>query len=74
MKIKIPTPTFLEIQSDLADWLMSSKLGDDVYSTMVEMNNNSESYTDEGQDIFNNYYDYVEAFLNNYFEREEDNG
>ena len=64
----------MEIQSDLADWLMSSKLGDDVYSTMVEMNNNSESYTDEGQDIFNNYYDYVEAFLNNYFEREEDNG
>jgi len=74
MKIKIPTPTFLEIQSELADWLMSSKLGDDVYSTMVEMNNNSEIYTDEGQDIFNNYYDYVEAFLNNYFEREEDNG
>ena len=74
MTIKIPTSTFLEIQSDLADWLMSSKLGDDVYSTMVEMNNNSESYTDEGQDIFNNYYDYVEAFLNNYFEREEDNG
>jgi hypothetical protein len=53
MKIKIPTPTFLEIQSDLADWLMSTELGDDVYSTMVEMNNNSESYTDEGQEIFN---------------------
>jgi hypothetical protein len=74
MKIKIPTPTFLEIQSELADWLMSSKLGDDVYSTMVEMNNNSEIYTDEGQDIFNNYYDYVEAFLLNFFEKEEDNG
>ena len=72
--IKIPTPTFLEIQSELADWLMSSKLGDDIYSTMVEMNNNSESYTDEGQDIFNNYYDYVETFLLNYFEKEEDNG
>jgi hypothetical protein len=74
MKIKIPTPTFLEIQSELADWLMSSELGDDVYSTMVEMVNNEERYTDEGQDIFNNHYDDVEAFLNNYFEREEDNG
>ena len=74
MKIKIPTPTFLEIQSELADWLMSSELGDDVYGTMVEMVNNDERYTDEGQDIFNNYYDDVEAFLSNYFEKEEDNG
>jgi hypothetical protein len=74
MKIKIPTPTFLEIQSQLADWLMSSELGDDVYGTMVEMINNDERYTDEGQDIFNNYYDDVEAFLLNYFEKEEDNG
>jgi hypothetical protein len=74
MKIKIPTPTFLEIQSELADWLMSSELGDDVYGTMVEMINNDERYTDEGQDIFNNYYDDVEAFLSNYFEKEEDNG
>jgi len=74
MKIKIPTPTFLEIQSELADWLMSSELGDDVYGTMVEMINNDERYTDEGQDIFNNYYDDVEEFLSNYFEKEEDNG
>ena len=74
MKIKIPTPTFLEIQSELADWLMSSELGDDVYGTMVEMINNDERYTDEGQDIFNNYYDDVEEFLLNYFEKEEDNG
>jgi len=74
MTIKIPTSTFLEIQSELADWLMSSELGDDVYGTMVEMINNDERYTDEGQDIFNNYYDDVEAFLSNYFEKEEDNG
>jgi|TARA_S200002703_G_scaffold57216_1_gene49976 hypothetical protein len=71
MKIKIPTPTFLEIQSQLADWLMSSELGDDVYGTMVEMINNDERYTDEGQDIFNNYYDDVEAFLLNYFQKED---
>lgn len=74
MTIKIPTSTFLEIQSDLADWLMSSELGQDAYSTMVEIHNNTESYTDEGQEIFNEKYDDVEAFLNNYFEREEDNG
>ena len=69
--IKIPTPTFLEIQSQLADWLMSSELGDDVYSTMLEMINNDERYTDEGQDIFNNKYDDVEASLLNYFEKED---
>ena len=74
MKIKIPTPTFLEIQSELADWLMNTDVGDDVYSTMVEMVNNEERYTDEGQDYFNDYYDYAETFLLQYFEKEEDNG
>ena len=73
MKIKISTPTFLEIQSQLADWLMSSELGDDGYSEMVEMKNNDRVlvYTDEGQDIFNNYYDDVESFLSKYFEKED---
>jgi hypothetical protein len=72
-KVKISTPTFLEIQSQLADWLMSSELGDDGYSEMVEMKNNDRVlvYTDEGQDIFNNYYDDVEEFLLNYFEKED---
>lgn len=74
MTIKIPTPTFLEIQSELADWLMNTDVGDDVYSTMVEMVNNEERYTDEGQDYFNDYYDYAETFLLQYFEKEEDNG
>ena len=73
MKVKIPTPTFLEIQSHLADWLMNTDVGDDVYSTMVEMVNNEERYTDEGQDYFNDYYDYAETFLLQYFEKEEDN-
>ena len=71
MAIKISTPTFLEIQSQLADWLMSSELGDDVYSTMVKITNNDQCYTDEGQDIFNNYYDDVESFLLKYFEKED---
>jgi|TARA_R100000005_G_C4980283_1_gene190231 hypothetical protein len=73
MAIKISTPTFLEIQSQLADWLMSSELGDDGYSEMVEMKNNDRVlvYTDEGQDIFNNYYDDVESFLLKYFEKED---
>ena len=30
MTIKIPTPTFLEIQSEIADWLMSTELGQDL--------------------------------------------
>ena len=71
MTIKISTSTFLEIQSELADWLMSSELGHDVYVTMLKTVNNDESYTDEGQEIFNEKYDDVEAFLNNYFEKED---
>ena len=71
MTIKISTSTFLEIQSELADWLMSSELGHDVYVTMLKTFNNDESYTDEGQEIFNEKYDDVEAFLNNYFEKED---
>ena len=71
MTIKISTPTFLEIQSELADWLMSSELGHDVYVTMLETVNNDVRYTDEGQEIFNERYDDVEAFLNNYFEMED---
>ena len=71
MTIKIPTSTFLEIQSELADWLMVSELGDDVYSNMIETVNKDESYTDEGQEIFNEKYDDVEAFLLNYFEKED---
>ena len=71
MTIKIPTSTFLEIQSDLADWLMSTELGHDKYITMLKIINNDESYTDEGQEIFNEKYDDVEAFLNNYFEMED---
>ena len=71
MTIKIPTPTFLEIQSDLADWLMSTELGQDVYLTMLIRTEDEERYTDEGQEIFNEKYDDVEAFLNNYFEKED---
>jgi len=73
MPIKIPTPTFLEIQSELADWLMNCELGDDaMQSTMIETVDNEQHYTEEGQEIFNDYYDDVEAFLLNYFEKEND--
>jgi hypothetical protein len=73
MPIKIPTPTFLEIQSELADWLMNCELGDDaMQSTMIETVDNELHYTEEGQEIFNDYYDDVEAFLLNYFEKEND--
>jgi len=71
MTIKIPTPTFLEIQSEIADWLMSTELGQDVYLTMLIRTEDEERYTDEGQEIFNEKYDDVEAFLNNYFEKED---
>ncbi len=73
MTIKIPTPTFLELQSEIADWLMNCELGDDaMQSTMIETVDNEQHYTEEGQEIFNDYYDDVEVFLLNYFEKEND--
>jgi len=73
MTIKIPTPTFLELQSQIADWLMNCELGDDaMQSTMIETVDNEQHYTEVGQEIFNDYYDDVEVFLLNFFEKEND--
>ena len=68
MTVKITTPTFLEIQSQIAEWLMISELGDEKYKTMLVKTEDEERYTDEGQDIFNDKYDDVEQFLLGYFE------
>ena len=72
MTIKIPTPIFLELQSQIADWLMNCELGDDGHSSMIETVDDEQHYTEEGQEIFNDYYDDVEVFLLNYFEKEND--
>ena len=71
MTVKIATPTFLEIQSQIAEWLMISELGDEKYKTMLVKTEDEERYTDEGQDIFNDKYDDVEQFLLGYFEKED---
>jgi len=71
MTVKIKTPTFLEIQSQIAEWLMISELGDEKYKTMLVKTEDEERYTDEGQDIFNDKYDDVEQFLLGYFEKED---
>tara|TARA_X000001382_G_scaffold1056_1_gene1295 strand:- start:188 stop:403 length:216 start_codon:yes stop_codon:yes gene_type:complete len=71
MTVKITTPTFLEIQSQIAEWLMISELGDEKYKTMLVKTEDEERYTDEGQDIFNDKYDDVEQFLLGYFEKED---
>jgi hypothetical protein len=71
MTVKITTPTFLEIQSQIAEWLMISELGDEKYKNMLVKTEDEERYTDEGQDIFNDKYDDVEQFLLGYFEKED---
>ena len=71
MTVNLSTPIFLELTSEIADWLMISELGDEKYKTMLIKTEDEERYTDEGQDIFNEKYDDVEAFLNNYFEKED---
>ena len=71
MTVKITTPTFLEIQSQIEEWLMISELGDEKYKTMLVKTEDEERYTDEGQDIFNDKYDDVEQFLLGYFEKED---
>jgi len=71
MTIKIPTDTFIALTCEIADWLMTTDLGDKKYQTMLIQTDEEISYTDEGQDIFNEQYDDVEAFLLNYFQKEE---
>jgi hypothetical protein len=62
-KYYIDASSFLEVTSELADYIMQEKLGDayDNYIYEDEVYN----YTKAGQDMFNNYVEIIEGYLHN---------
>ena len=71
MKINLPTSTFLELASETADWLMLVDLGQKKYNNLLIKSDGVEMFNDKGQNIYNDWPDDAEAFLLNYFERDE---
>ena len=64
-KYYIDTPSFLEVTSKLADFMMQEKLGEKYYENCIYVDEDDVyNYTDEGQEIFNNYIDHVTRILN----------
>jgi len=64
-KYYIDTPSFLEVTSKLADFMMQDKLDMKYYENCIYQDEDDVyNYTDEGQEIFNNYIDHVTRILN----------
>ena len=61
---KINASSFLEVTSELADFIMQEKYGDEYENYIFRDADESYNYTEEGQDIFNNYLGEVETYLN----------
>ena len=61
---KINASTFLEVTSELADFIMQEKYGDEYENYIFQDDVGVINYTQEGQDIFNNYVGEVETYLN----------
>ena len=64
-KYYIDTPSFLEVTSKLADFMMQDKLDMKYYENCIYQDEDDVyAYTDEGQEIFNNYIDQMTRILN----------
>ena len=61
---KINASNFLEVTSELADFIMQEKYGDEYENYIFRDEDGSYNYTEEGQEIFNNYLGEVETYLN----------
>ena len=70
-KPKISTSLFTALTCDFADWLMLSNLGDKQYKSLLVTTDGSQSFNDEGQDIYNDWNDDVEQALHTYFDKED---
>ena len=72
---KINASSFLEVTSELADFIMQEKYGDEYENYIFQDDVGVINYTQEGQDIFNNYVGEVETYLNSagiYHEGDDD--
>ena len=62
-KYYIDASSFLEVTSELADYIMQEKLGDKYDKYVYQDDVGVYNYTEAGQDIFNNYVEEVEGYL-----------
>ena len=64
-KYYIDASNFLEVTSELADFMMQEKLSDKYDNYIYEDESGVINYTKAGQDIFNNYVEIIEVYLRN---------
>ena len=62
-KYYIDASSFLEVTSELADYIMQEKLSDKYDNYIYEDESEVINYTKEGQDMFNNYVEVIEGYL-----------
>ena len=63
-KYYIDASSFVEVTSELADFMMQEKLGEKYYENCIYQDEDDVyNYTDEGQEIFNNYVDIMTRIL-----------
>ena len=71
MPTQIPTDTFVALTDEIADLLMCVDLGDKKYESLLVMSNGSQSFNDEGLDIYIKWNNQVEEMLSTYFKMED---
>tara|TARA_Y100000401_G_scaffold37874_1_gene28465 strand:+ start:159 stop:407 length:249 start_codon:yes stop_codon:yes gene_type:complete len=62
-KYYIDASSFLEVTSELADYIMQEKLSDKYDKYIYEDESGVINYTKAGQDMFNNYVEVIEGYL-----------
>ena len=62
-KYYIDASSFLEVTSELADYIMQENMGDEYENYIYEDEDEVINYTEEGQKIFNNYVEVIEGYL-----------
>ena len=61
---KINASSFLEVTSELADFIMQEKYGDEYENFIFRDEDGVYNYTHKGQNIFDEYSNDVEKYLN----------
>jgi len=61
---KINASSFLEVTSELADFIMQEKYGDEYENYIFRDEDGVYNFTHEGQNIFDEYANEVEQYLN----------
>ncbi len=63
-KYYIDAPTYLEVTSEIADYVMKKMLPN-IYDSYTYEEQGSISFTEEGQEVFNKYLEEIEDFFSN---------